>query len=193
MLPGAGGDPEFWSPVARRLPAAWEKIALAWPGLGDQPRDPPVRGLDDLVALAAAALTTPSDLIAQSMGGVVAVRLAARYPEQGRRLVLVATSGGFDPAAHDAMDWRQEYRRTYPDASRWIVEPVADQGPEIFRITAPTLLLWGDSDPISPISVGAKLAKALPDARLRVVEGGTHDLAHDHPEVVAPWIIEHLS
>jgi pimeloyl-ACP methyl ester carboxylesterase len=41
--------------------------------------------------------------------------------------------------------------------------------------------------------VGIKLAKALPDARLRVVEGGTHDLARDHPGVIAPWITEHLS
>ncbi|MGO9903311.1 MAG: alpha/beta fold hydrolase [Solirubrobacteraceae bacterium] len=193
LLPGAGGDREFWSPVAQRLPGAWEKIALSWPGLGDQPHDHSVRGLDDLVALAEAALTTPSDLIAQSMGGVVAVRIAARYPERVRRLVLVATSGGFDPAAHDAEDWRQDYRGTYPDAADWITEPVPDQGPEIGRITAPTLLLWGDSDPISPISVGIKLAKALPDARLRVVEGGTHDLARDHAGVIAPWITEHLS
>ncbi len=193
LLPGAGGDREFWAPIARRLPPAWEKIALSWPGLGDQPYDQSVRGLDDLVALAAGALTKPSDLIAQSMGGVVAVRVAARYPERVRRLVLVATSGGFDPAAHDAEDWRQDYRRAYPDAAGWITEPVPDQAPEIARITAPTLLLWGDRDPISPISVGIKLAKTLPHARLRVIEGGTHDLAREHAAFIAPWIIEHLS
>jgi pimeloyl-ACP methyl ester carboxylesterase len=45
------------------------------------------------------------------MGGVVGMRLAARYPEKVRRLVLVATSGGFDLAAHGADDWRQEYRQ----------------------------------------------------------------------------------
>ncbi len=127
------------------------------------------------------------------MGGIVAVRIAARYPEHVRRLVLVATSAGFDAAGHDAEDWRQDYRSTYPDAVHWITEPVPDHGPEIAGITAPTLLLWGDSDPISPISVGIKLAEALPDARLRVVVGGTHDLARDHPEVIAPWIIEHVS
>jgi pimeloyl-ACP methyl ester carboxylesterase len=94
LLPGAGGDREFWSPVAQRLTAAWEKIALSWPGLGDQPHDRSVRGLDDLVALAAAALTAPSDLmIAQSMGGVIAVRVAARFPEHVCRLVLVLRTG----------------------------------------------------------------------------------------------------
>jgi pimeloyl-ACP methyl ester carboxylesterase len=192
LLPGAGGDREFWSPLAQRLPADWEKIALAWPGLGDQPHDPTVGGLEDLVTLASAALTTPSDLIAQSMGGVVALRLAARYPERVRRLVLIATSGGFDPAAHDAEDWRHEYRRTYPDAAAWITESIPDTAPEIAAITAPTLLLWGDHDPISPISVATTLAQAFRHARMHVVAGGTHSLAHDQPDIIAPWIIEHL-
>jgi pimeloyl-ACP methyl ester carboxylesterase len=184
LLPGAGGDREFGSPLAQRLPPDWEKIALAWPGLGDQPHDPAVGGLDDLVMLAGAALTTPSDLIAQSMGGVIALRLAARYPEKVRRLVLVATSGGFDLAAHDAEDWRDEYRRTYPDAAAWITKRVPDAAPEIAAITAHTLLLWGDHDPISPISVGTTLAGALRHARIHVVVAGTHSLAHDQPDVI---------
>jgi poly(3-hydroxyoctanoate) depolymerase len=68
------------------------------------------------------------------MGGIVAVRVAARYPERVRRLVLVATSAGFDIAAHNAEDWRRDYRRTYPDAAAWITEPVADQQPMIAEI-----------------------------------------------------------
>lgn len=193
LLPGAGGDATFWSPVAQRLPTEWDTVALAWPGLGDQPHHQSASSLDDLVALVGGALTRPSDLIAQSMGGVVAVRAAARYPEKVRRLVLVATSGGFDPAPHQAQDWRQEYRSTYPDAADWITEPVPDHPSAIDRITAPTLLIWGDNDPISPISVGTTLAAALPNARLRVLSGGTHDLAHAHAEVITPWIIEHLT
>ncbi len=149
-------------------------------------------GREDLVTLAGAALTALSDLIAQSMGGVVALRLAARYPEKVRRLVLVATSGGFDLAAHDAEDWRDEYRRTYPDAAAWITEQIPDAAPEIAAITAHVLLLWGDHDPVSPISVGTTLAEALRHARLHVVAGGTHSLAHDQPDTSAPLIIEHL-
>ncbi len=46
-LPGAAGDPDFWGPVAERLPADWATIRLAWPGVG--PADPAVRGFDDPV------------------------------------------------------------------------------------------------------------------------------------------------
>jgi len=193
FLPGAGGDGEFWCPVARLLPAQWEKLGLSWPGLGDQPHDPSIRDLDDLVAIVAAALTRPSDLVAQSIGGVVAIRVAAEHPDRVRRLVLAVTSGGIGLDRHGAEDWRAEYRATYPHAVSWITEPVSDQSAAIAAIGAPTLLLWGDEDPISPVSVGAELARLLPSATLYVINGGTHSVARDQPELVARLVWAHLA
>ena len=40
FLPGAGGSPEFWQPVAKLLPDQRDKVFFGWPGLGDQPHDP---------------------------------------------------------------------------------------------------------------------------------------------------------
>jgi pimeloyl-ACP methyl ester carboxylesterase len=60
-------------------------------------------------------------------------------------------------------------------------------------IKAPTLLLWGDADPISPVPVGERLAALIPDARLRVVEGANHDLAQTHPKAVAEEVRKHLT
>ena len=99
FLPGAAGAPEFWHGVGERLPAAWNKTYLAWPGLGNQAHRRDVNGLADLVALAESAMNGPTVLVAQSMGGVVAIRLALRHPERITRLVLTATSGGLDMAA----------------------------------------------------------------------------------------------
>jgi pimeloyl-ACP methyl ester carboxylesterase len=59
-------------------------------------------------------------------------------------------------------------------------------------IAAPTLLIWGDSDPISPVSVGLHLERRMRKAKLHVVPGGDHSLASDKAEVVAPLIAEHL-
>lgn len=193
FLPGAGGDRAFWQPVADRLPKDWETLALDWPGLGDQPSDPSVRGLDDLVEVVVGNLPRPGDLVAQSMGGIVALRVAARYPDNVRRLVLAATSGGFDMVQHRAEDWRQEYRRSYPAAASWITEPVPQERVMLTRVAAPTLLLWGDHDPTSPVTVGQQLTKLLPDAKLRIIPGGTHSFAHDQPELVTPLITAHLS
>jgi pimeloyl-ACP methyl ester carboxylesterase len=192
FLPGAGGDPAFWHPAGALLPATWRKTYLGWPGLGDQPHDPAIRGLDDQVARAAAALDAPSVVIAQSMGGIVAVRLALAHPERISHLVLVATSGGLDLARFGVADWRADYRQRFPDAAPWIVETRADHEPDFPRIAAPTLLIWGDRDPISPIAVGQHLARLLPHARLTIVPGGSHALATEQPARVADLIRRHL-
>jgi pimeloyl-ACP methyl ester carboxylesterase len=175
------------------LPASWPKHYFGWPGLGDQPPDPAVNGVDDLVAMVEAELSPgPVDLLAQSMGGVVALSVVLRNPGKVRRLVLTATSGGVDVADLTRFDWRANYRREYPGAAAWITEARIDLTARLSSISCPTLLLWGDRDPISPVAVGERLLALIPDARLRIVQGGAHDLARTHAEVLAPLVARFL-
>jgi pimeloyl-ACP methyl ester carboxylesterase len=192
FLPGAAGAAGFWRPVGRTLPAAWEKTYLSWPGLGDQAHDPTVAGFDDLVDRVLDALDRPTDLVAQSIGGVIAVRVAARAPDLVHRLVLVATSAGVDMTRLGAEDWRKDYRRSFPQAAGWIADPQPDQTDHLQAIRSPTLLLWGDADPISPVAVGQHLAELIPRSTLVVIGGGTHDLARESPGPVGRWIAGHL-
>ena len=194
FLPGAGADPTFWRPLADRLPADWTKVHFGWPGLGHQPADPAVNGIGDLVAMVEAQLTDqPSDLLAQSMGGAVAIAVTLRNPGRVRRLVLATTSGGIDVAGLGGSDWRVTYRANYPDAAAWIGDERPDYTPAIPTITQPTLLLWGDADPISPVAVGRRLAELLPNARLEIVAGGDHGFVEELPGEIAGWITQHLS
>ena len=193
FLPGAGASPDFWKPVGRLLPADWPKEFFGWPGLGDQPHDPAVKGIDDLVRMVASKIDGPVDLVAQSMGGVIAARLAVEQPQRVRRLVLTVTSGGVDMPGLGASDWRADYRTSFPGAAAWITEVAASPGLPVERIAAPTLLLWGDADPISPTAVGRHLESRIANARLHVVRGGGHDLAQTHAREVAPLIEAHLT
>ncbi len=70
--------------------------------------------------MTAATLRSVSDLVAQSMGGVVAIGVALAHPDKVRRLVLVATSGGIDVASFDGQEWREEYATEFPDAAPWV-------------------------------------------------------------------------
>ena len=193
FLPGSGASPDFWKPVGTRLPSEWPKHYFGWPGIGHQPPDPAINGFDDLIAMVVARMTEPVDLVAQSMGGVLAARIALEHPNLVRRLVLTVTSGGVDMAKLGANDWRPAYRQEYPKAAAWIYEPRVAAPLPVERIAAPTLLLWGDNDPISPLAVGKHLAARLPSARLHVVKGGGHGLAETHAEEVAPLIAAFLA
>ncbi|MGH8430515.1 MAG: alpha/beta fold hydrolase, partial [Solimonas sp.] len=163
------------------------------PGLGNEPHDPAIKGMDDLVRLVAARMDGPVDLVAQSMGGVIAARLALERPQSVRRLVLVVTSGGVNMAGMGASDWRTDYRQSFPHAAEWITEARSSPDLPVEKIAAPALLIWGDADAISPVAVGRHLLVRLPDARLHVVPGGDHDLAQTHAKLVASLIEQHLT
>jgi pimeloyl-ACP methyl ester carboxylesterase len=192
FLPGASGDASFWAPVAERLPSRLDRVLLAWPGLGNVPPRADVASFTDLVRLTLDTIDRNVALVAQSMGGVIAMLAVLERPERVRRLVLTATSGGVDVRRFGASDWRPDYRREYPGAAPWIFEVSIDLTVRISTVTAPTLLLWGDDDPISPVTVGKHLASLFPHASLVVIPGGDHSFARDRADDVAPHIIRHL-
>jgi pimeloyl-ACP methyl ester carboxylesterase len=192
FLPGASGNTRFWRPVAERLAHPGPRRFVAWPGFGGVPADPGVRGIADLVARVVGEITGPVALLAQSMGGVVAVRAALARPTLVRSLVLSVTSGGIDVSALGAEDWRPSFRAHHPGLPTWFVEERADLTERIREIAVPVLLLWGDADPISPLAVGRRLAELFPRAELVVVAGGTHDLVMERAPEVAPHIDRHL-
>lgn len=196
FLPGAGASATFWKNASDRLLLDdADRRFFAWPGLGNEQPDPAVRHIDDLVQMVVEALearTGPVDLVAQSMGGYVAMQAALHLPHKIRRLVLTATSAGVPMGELGAGNWREDYRANFPHAAEWIADPTEDLSARLQGISAPCLLLWGDADPISPVAVGERLLSLLPDARLHILAGGDHDLAITHAPEVAGLIAAHL-
>lgn len=196
FLPGAGGNPAFWQPVADALTLPAERVLLGWPWFGAaSPADIPPRTagcLQDLVNAVTPHMDRPCALIAQSLGGVVAVLAAAQRPEHLTHLVLVATSGGVPIDDLRPHDWRPDFLRATPAFPRWMADGRWNLTPQLAAVRAPTLLLWGDADRISPVAVGERLHKLLPDAQLKVLPDGAHDLAQTHVAAVAAHIDHHL-
>ena len=80
----------------------------------------------------------------------------------------------------------------FPTAADWILQERAAAPLPVENISAPTLLIWGDEDPISPVAVGRELEKRIPNAKLCILPGGDHDLALTRSDAVANLIAEHL-
>ncbi len=165
---------------------------MDYPGLGAQPVSPSVNSLADLLALAEQRLAGPAAVVAQSMGGILGIQLAHRYPERVTHLVLTATSGGVDVSQFGAQDWRADFLQSFPDTPRWALTERPDLSRMLAAIRTPTLLLWGDEDPISPVPVGKHLATLMSNAKLSVFAKGTHSLAKEFPEEIAALIMAHV-
>lgn len=194
FLPGAGGSASFWRPVAGRLADLGRGLVVGYPGFDECPAEPGITSLDGLFRWLVEQLPLePSHVIAQSMGGVLAVRLALERPELVSHLVLVATSGGVDVARLGGAEWRRGFRASRPGAPSWFVDDRTDVADRLGNVRARTLLLWSDSDPISPLAVAHFLAERIPDSRLVTVVGGTHAFASERPDEVAPIIRAHLA
>jgi len=139
-----------------------------------------------------ADIKVPTALIAPSMGGVVAVLAALKKPQLVTHLVLTVTSGGMDMTDLGVEDWRPALFAATPSLPDWFAVYQRDLTPELASLRIPTLLLWGDADPISPVVVGQRLAALLPCAQLHVFPGGDHNLGNTLAHEIAPMIDTHL-
>lgn len=98
LLHGIATDRRIWGLVLGRLGNTRRVLAPDLPGFGESP---PVgedfdlqRVADWLVdGLSQQGVTAPFDLVGHSLGGGIAIVLAAAHPELVRRLVLVAPAG----------------------------------------------------------------------------------------------------
>ncbi|SFB57083.1 alpha/beta fold hydrolase [Azotobacter beijerinckii] len=193
FLPGASGSTRFWKPAGELLVHPAQQVYVGWPGLGSTPADPGVTSFADLVARVMVEIDQPTALVAQSMGGVVAMLAALERPELVTHLVLTATSGGMDMESLGAQDWRPLFAEANLVVPQWFIDYREDLTPRLAELRMPTLLLWGDDDPISPVSVGQRLAALLPRAELHVFPGGDHRLAKILATEVASLIDRHLA
>lgn len=192
FLPGAGGRRAFWQPVATRLRSAGRTLLFAWPGFGDEAPERTIGSLDDLFTWFVGRIPEgPVNVVAQSMGGVLAMRLAIEQPSRVRRLVLTATSGG-STVARSGMDWRAGFRQERSTVPDWFERDRTELDGRLGEVTAPTLLIFGDADEVAPVSVGKHLERRISGARLLVIAGGTHMLAEERSAEVATAIDEHL-
>lgn len=192
-LPGAAGLASFWRPVAELLRPRSAPLLFDYPGFGETPPAPSLRGVADLLDLLLERLPASFDLVAQSMGGSLALRLALDHPARVRRLVLVATTGGIDVRRLGAAEWRTgDWIAQRPELPRWFVDDRSDFGDRLSTLRAPTLVLIGDADPLAPSGVGEYLRDQIPGAALEIVAGGTHSMAEELPARIAALIDRHL-
>lgn len=198
FLPGASGSTSFWQPVQQRLVSCVSdrfksQKVVAYPSFGHVPAHADVYDFASLTEYVLGQIQQECIIIAQSMGGIFAVQAALQKPDLVKGLVLLATSGGINLKPFQVQDWRSAYQQQYLNYPDWFCTARLDYSLQLQTISQPVLLLWGEQDPISPITVGAYLQSVLPQSKLRIVLGGDHLFAEKYPDQSAKFIAEYLA
>ena len=136
ILPGAGGRLDLLKPIGSLLAHRRRTVLCEYPGIGNAEPNPSLHSLSDLQQHLLESLPERFDLVAKSMGGVLALRIVLEQPERVRKLVLLATSGGVNVAALGGIDWRDTFRRFQPRAPSWFLEDRTDVAAQL----PPTLI-----------------------------------------------------
>jgi pimeloyl-ACP methyl ester carboxylesterase len=94
---------------------------------------------------------------------------------------------GYSGGGHDSL-WR-----TFLTEQRALLRELAGLEDAIAAVRAPVLLLADPRDAVVPVATARRLAEALPDARLQLVEGAGHHLPRRAPDAVADAIVAFLA
>ncbi|MHA7899233.1 MAG: alpha/beta fold hydrolase [Henriciella sp.] len=74
--------------------------------------------------------------------------------------------------------------------------PMTDREETFARLAAtnvPVLAIYGDADETVLISSAEKLERLMPEADIRIVEGGAHGLNYQRYDLVNPWLVDWFS
>lgn len=156
--------------------------------------------VEALVLVGSVAPTVAPGLVdralAQRFLGPPATRLGFRAAGLGlslpfmRRLARAAVPAlQPDQLAATAAQWRSDgVWRTFYEEQRAFVEELPALAPRLSSIDAPTSIIFGTRDRISPPSHTQALARELPRANVVRAEGAGHLLPQQRPELVAETI-----
>lgn len=193
FLPGASGSQHFWQPLKAALTEYPDQQVIAYPSFDGVAPNLAIQNLHDLQEFVEKQIEDDSILIAQSMGGVLAVGLALKHPQKVKGLVLLATSGGLDLKTFHCADWRTDYRKLFKTMPDWFEQDQTEFSRlQLESLDIPILLIWGDHDPLSTVQLGQYLARIFKNAKLHIIQGGDHFFANSHANQVAMLIQDYL-
>lgn len=206
LIHGLSGSARWWAHNIRSFAERFQVYIIDLVGFGDSRCAHPF-ALDEAVGLLQRWMDhvniEQATLVGHSMGGFIAAELAADCPDRVGGLVLVNAAAlplrpGYARQAFDLIHiWRSTSLDFLPillsDALRAGPLTIAkaayelltsDLRPKLARITAPTLVVWGEHDIIVPLELGRRLCNHIPGVcEFIIVKNAGHNPMWDCPAV----------
>ena len=198
LLHGSGHGPETWENTASLLPSDWETLRPGLSGiLGG--REASFENLRGAFANYCAGLEGPLHLCGLSLGGILALDYALRFPEGVKSLVLIGTPHRVPKAAFAIQNL--VFRLLPESAFRGMAFGKRDTfalgrsmknldfSPRLDGASCPALVLCGAKDRAN-LASAEYLARHMKNARLKIIPGTGHVVNEEAPEALAEILTE---
>lgn len=215
LIHGYGTSGAIWQRVRSSLAVQHQVVIVDLPGYGSST----YRGLWQLRAMAPLLFKllqrlhlSRLSLLGHSMGGAIAIHLAAYASDLVERLVLVNAAGLPLQASLSVLALRslrslvQREAGGYP--ARLVLDVLrphvrllwrgaqemvrSDFRRELATITAPTLIIWGGRDLLLPLQLGYALNQSIPGSQLVVLPQSGHRPMLTQPQEFSRIVLEFL-
>ena len=217
---GSGDTSRVWQPLIARLPAM-QCVALDLPGHGTRIDEPGPARMS--VADYAADLRREAEsrnlqgicVAGHSLGGAIALQMAATYPSLVRSLALIGTGARLrvaprllelaelDPQGadqmleslawapgHEGLAGSYQPEKVPATAPGMLYRDLAacdafDMMADLDRIGQPAIVITGELDQMTPPKYAWYLQEHLPHATLALIPGAGHYAPYEQPDAVA--------
>lgn len=200
-----------YEPIMLKVPGLTEESTAVW----DVPK------YVEWITAQTAKETKPFVLMGHSNGGRLAIAFTVQYPQRVQHLILLDSAGIYhdepllqlkrmvlgrvakagkkltSSATLRAVLYKiaraQDYHQAPPNMRETMINlHEADKQLPIEAVKAPTTIIWGREDKVTPLSDADALLKRIRGSHLHIIEGGRHTPVYTHPEEVSQIVAKVL-
>ncbi len=216
ILPGWTYTTQKWQPFIKEFEKQGCKSKiLPIPGLTAPLNEPWT--LNDYVKFVRSKVDKPTILIGHSNGGRLALAFSAQYPTLVKKLILIDSAGIRSTNLVSKLKrfvfrltakigklilpfsfcrrllYQLAREKDYFEASSVMRQTMVnllsvDLTPILSSITAPTTIIWGQQDQVTPLAGAQKIHSLIRNSTLHIITGARHSPQFTHPEAVVAII-----
>ncbi|MEG0520208.1 MAG: alpha/beta hydrolase [Erysipelotrichaceae bacterium] len=197
ILHGWGCDSSLLMPIMEYFKKKYQVIIMDLPGFGKSDTPHTIWKIDDYVSLLESVLSyynikTAPLILAHSFGARIALAFALKH--QVKAMILSGAAGIKDHhhlsyylkvfhyklakklhLSYAARMGSEDYLKSEGVLRDILVRVIhEDISKDLNKISCPTLLVWGNKDEQTPLWMGKKMEKQMPNAKLVVFQGDDH-------------------